>query len=79
MPRKKREKGRPPSSYPLPPKADATADELVKAFFQAKTNDDLDFRLIYHCTGCEKQVKYPETLYRDGRCADCTVARRQRV
>ena len=25
----------------------------------------------YRCVDCEREVNYPETLYRDGRCESC--------
>ena len=29
---------------------------------------------VYHCVDCEREVHYPDTLYRDGRCETCHTA-----
>ena len=71
MPRKKKARGRPPIR-PLPPRADATPEELAKAFFKGNPGDEVDFPMVYHCAGCQRVVSFPDTLYRDKRCADCT-------
>ena len=72
MPRKKKERGRPPV-HPLPPRADATAEELARAFFKGKPGDEADFPMVYNCAGCGRVVSFPEILYRDKRCAACTA------
>ena len=71
MPRQKRQRGRPPK-YPVAPRADATPEELARAFFKGKPGDEMDFPMLYHCAGCQRVVSFPEVLYRDKRCADCT-------
>ena len=71
MPRKKRERGRPVVRR-YPPRTDADIDELVTAFFRAGPSMVVDERREYNCEGCGRGVYYPEVLYRDGRCADCT-------
>ena len=68
---RRRGRGRPPIR-PLAPRADATPEELAKAFFKGKPGDELDFPMIYHCAGCQRVVSFPEILYRDNRCEDCT-------
>ena len=73
MPRKKQQRGRPPTTHRLPPKADATPEELARAFFKGKPGDEGDFPMVYRCTSCKRVVSLPETLYRDKRCADCTT------
>ena len=72
MPRKKKEQGR-PIKRRYPPRTDATVDELVSAFFGAGPSPvEIDEGREYNCGGCGRGVYYPEILYRDGRCADCT-------
>lgn len=71
MPRRKKERGRPVKKR-YPPRTDATVDELVTAFFAAGTGQSVDEDREYNCGGCGRGVYYPEVLYRDGRCADCT-------
>ncbi len=67
MPRKKKERGRP--ARPLPPRIDATAEEIAEKVLRAKPSRRFDAppaRLEYHCGKCERLVAYPEILYRDG-------------
>ena len=71
MPRKKKERGRPPVRK-YPPRTDATVDELVAAFFKSGPLATGGEPREYHCAACGRGVYYPEILYRDGRCADCT-------
>ena len=71
MAEQKRQRGRPPK-YPLAPRADATPEQLARAFFKCKPGDELDLPMDYHCAGCQRQVSFPEVLHRDKRCADCT-------
>lgn len=71
MPRKKKPRGRPPIR-PLPPRADATPEELARVFFKGKPGDEAGFPAVYKCAGCERVVAFPEILYRDKRCEDCT-------
>jgi hypothetical protein len=75
MPRNKKPRGRPPTTHRLPPKADATPEELAKAFFRWKPGDAVDFPAEYRCAGCQRVVEFPDVLYRDKRCADCTQAK----
>ena len=72
MAERKRPRGR-PAVNPLPPRADATPEELVQAFFQGKPGDEVDFPRVYYCAECGEQVSFPDILYRDKRCADCTT------
>ncbi len=69
MPRKKKEMGRP--SRPLPPKIDATPEEIARAVLNAGRPKGPVKAQDYFCRDCKRQVAYPETLYRDGRCNDC--------
>ena len=68
MPRKKKARGRP--IRPLPPRTDATVDELVEAFFRP-TGPAVDFKKVYQCVVCERVVTFPDILYRDGKCEQC--------
>ena len=76
MPRQKKERGR-PMERRYPPRTDTTVDELVTAFFRASPNMVIDEEQEYNCAGCGRGVYYPEVLYRDGRCEDCTTRPRQ--
>ena len=71
MPRKKKERGRPIENR-YPPRADATVDELVEAFFRAGPGTSVEEPKQYNCVGCRRGVYYPEILYRDGKCVSCT-------
>ena len=71
MPREKKQRGRPPAR-PVAPRADATPEELARAFFKGKPGDEVDFPMVYRCECCQRVVSFPEILYRDKRCADCT-------
>ena len=73
MPRKKKEMGRPARG--LPPRIDATAEEIAQKFLRAAPpGPPLDTTRVYRCADCQRAVYYPETLYRDGRCEDCRKA-----
>ena len=69
---KKKGRGR-PSKYVLPPRIDATAEELVRTVLQAKPkgSTEADFPTEFRCAGCGRAVAYPEILYGDDRCSDC--------
>lgn len=76
MPRAKKERGR-PITRKYPPRTDATVDELVEAFFRATPGTVIAEPTEYRCANCQREVYYPEILYRDGRCEDCTTKPRQ--
>ena len=70
MPRKKKPLGRPAKGYP--PRIDATAEEISQVFMRTKpSGPPVGLEKIYRCVKCEREVCYPEILYRDGRCGDC--------
>ena len=71
MSSKRRRPGRPPTTHALPPKVDATPEQLARAFFRGKPGDDMDFAMAYHCVTCKRAVHFPEVLYRDNQCQDC--------
>ena len=71
-----KQRGR-PVQYKLPPRIDATAEQLAASVLQAKpkpVNED-DFPSAFLCEGCGREVSHPEILYDDNRCADCTAHR----
>jgi len=69
MPRAKKERGRP--AKPLPPRIDASAEEIAHVVLNAgRPKGPIDAR-DYHCVECGRQVAYPETLYNDYKCAGC--------
>ena len=72
MPRVRKERGRPVERR-CPPRTDATVDELVEAFFRAGSGTEIDELTEYRCGACKREVYYPDILYRDGRCEDCTT------
>ena len=69
--REKKERGR-PMEHPYPPRIDATPEELARVVLNGGRPKGNIKALVYHCAGCECEVSYPETLYRDGRCEGCT-------
>ena len=76
MPRKPKERGR-PIENPLPPKVDATAEEMARALFALPANHQWEYQKaqpVYRCSVCEQEISYPKTLYRDGRCETCHKA-----
>ncbi len=72
--RKKRERGR-PMKQGYAPRIDATPEEMAKAMFSLPADHQWEYEKeggkVYRCVNCEREVAYPETLYRDGRCEDC--------
>jgi hypothetical protein len=72
MPRKRKERGRP--ARPLPPKIDATPEEIAQVFLRTTApGPEIDETRVYCCADCGREVNYPETLYLDGRCAAHTT------
>lgn len=74
MSRRKKERGR-PVTHRLPPRIDATPEQLAQAMFSLPANHHLQFEqdgeAEYRCATCNREVYYPETLYNDGRCEEC--------
>ena len=70
MPRKKKQMGR-PSQRVLPPKIDATPEEVAHVVLNAGRPKGPVVGQLYYCRDCKRQVSWPETLYRDGRCESC--------
>ena len=73
--RKKKEQGRPGRN--LPPRVDATAEEIAQAMFALPASRKWEYMeagpkgTVYHCADCEREVHYPDTLYMNGRCEPC--------
>ena len=61
--------GRPPN--PLPPRIDATAEEIAHVVLNAGRPKGPVAGRDYHCADCGKQVVWPDILYDDGRCEGC--------
>ena len=73
MPRTKKQRGRP--ARPLPPRIDATPEELARAVLSAgRPTTAVDDSKVYRCRSCGQTVQWPATLYNDGRCEDCHTA-----
>lgn len=68
-------RGRP--ARPLPPRIDASADELAERMMRTLPIGERRPKLVinpdadYHCVVCARPVYYPEILYRDGKCEEC--------
>ena len=77
--RKKKERGRPLKKR-YPPRADATPEDIAQAMFSLPAGRKWEYKeagpdgTVYRCADCEREVYYPETLYRDGRCEACHAA-----
>ena len=59
-----------PVKRTLPPRIDASPEEIARAFFRS-TPVARTAKREYRCEDCGRQVCYPETLYDDGKCPDC--------
>ena len=72
--RKKKERGR-PMKRGYPPRVDAAPEEMARAMFDLPADHKWEYEnedgKAYQCAVCEREVAYPETLYRDGRCENC--------
>ena len=73
MPRRKKERGR-PMERKYPPRIDATPEQLVQVMFNTPPDAVLKERKEYRCSGCDREVYYPETLYAGDRCSECHAA-----
>ncbi len=70
--RGKRPRGRPTEKH-LPPRTDASMDELAEAMFSLPADHhwQYDAKTDYHCRACRRPVRYPDTLTRAGLCSTC--------
>ena len=50
---------------------DATPEEVLQAIFRAGSIQGPVSGRTYCCADCQREVYYPEVLYRDGRCEGC--------
>ena len=66
-----KELGRP--SKPYPPRIDATPEEALRAMFSMPPSTAKGHRES-RCSDCEREVYYPDMLYRDNRCSECHAA-----
>ena len=79
MPRPKKDRGR-PMKRRYPPRIDAAAEDIAKELLSLPGNRRWEYQeagsqgTVYRCQDCEREVHYPETLYRDGRCESCHAA-----
>ena len=72
MPRKRKELGRP--ARPLPPRVDATAEEIAQVFMRTPAPEsEVDETRVYRCLDCGREVHHPEILYSDRRCEEHTT------
>ena len=72
----KKERGR-PMKRGYAPRVDATAEEIAQAIFSLPADHQWEYTESapeYRCVDCHKEVRYPDTLYRDGRCEPCHSA-----
>ena len=74
---RKKERGRPMLKR-YSPRVDATPEEMARAMFDLPAGhqweNEKDGGKVYRCVDCKREVWYPETLYRDGRCEACQKA-----
>ena len=66
---RKKEMGRPARLYP--PRIDATPEQIANVVMNAGRPKGPVKAVDYRCVDCKRLVGYPETLYNDGRCAEC--------
>lgn len=59
-----------PAIHPLPPRIDASPEDIARAFFRSSATRDTGPRK-YNCSSCGRQVKYPDVLFDDGKCSTC--------
>ena len=58
-----------------PPLTDMMPEELAQEMFKIKGPlPELTEVPKYSCIDCKRRVRYPETLYQDGRCEQCHEA-----
>ena len=67
-----RPRGRPTEKH-LPPRTDASMDELAEAMFSLPADHPRQYKAQpdYHCRACRRPVSYPDTLTRAGLCEGC--------
>lgn len=73
---RKKERGRPTEKV-LPPRIDATPEEIADKFFQFPSGREpryLRETPEYRCVGCKSVVSYPDVLDCKGQCSGCASA-----
>lgn len=70
MAKKKAKKRVRPTMPPLPPRIDASPEELARAMFNSPPSKESNAK-SYHCERCGRQVIFPEVLNEDGVCLAC--------
>ena len=73
MARPKKELGRPVENK-LPPRIDATPEEIAEAFFRLPMGQKVEEGRDYRCGECGQEVNYHAVLDRKGRCSNCAKA-----
>ena len=75
MPRTRKGPGRGRPARPLPPKIDATMEEMAKAMLAMPADHEWQYEKgegkVYQCEKCGRVVNSPETLHQDGLCDGC--------
>ena len=75
--KRKKERGR-PMKRRYAPRVDAMPETMAKAMFALPADHQWKYEkassAVYWCESCEREVAYPETLYREGRCENCQKA-----
>ena len=70
MPQKRnRGQGR-PALHTLPPRIDASPEDIASVFFRSPGTTDTTPRK-YNCRSCGSRVIYPDVLFDDGKCGRC--------
>ena len=59
-----------PTMAPLPPRIDASPEELARAMFNSPPPKNPTVK-SYLCERCGRQVSFPEVLNEDGVCLVC--------
>ena len=72
--KRKKRTGRPVEKH-LPPRIEATPEQIAQAVFAMPADHEWkylnDGPPYYRCVECKREVHYPETLFKNGRCPDC--------
>ena len=71
MPRSKKGPGRGRTGHPLPPRIDASPDEIASVVLGTRPKTTTPAERDYTCEGCGKKVTYPDAYHEDNRCTPC--------
>ena len=72
MAKVKRARGRP--ARPLPPRIDATPEQVARTLLQMPPPKETMESRTYSCASCGRAVTWPDILYDDQRCESCHAA-----